>query len=121
MTGSSRGATHHLNGSKTGLDGQPAPGRPFQDLAEVRRVNGSAPLTHLPGWEQGVLRCLSKGPIDLQWASEEVIASLPGVGEMRARGFVQKRRGEDGIDGTADDLIFAEIRRLRWNVLGFGR
>ncbi len=102
------GSTHHLNGSKTGLDGLPVPGRPFQDLAEVRRVKGSGPLTHVPGWEKE-FTLLSKGPIDLQWASEEVIGALPGVGEMRARGFVQKRRGEDQIDGTADDLVFANM------------
>lgn len=100
------GSTHHLNGSKTGLDGLPVPGRPFQDLAEVRRVKGSEPLTHLAGWEKD-FTLLSKGPIDLQWASEEIIAALPGVGEVRARGFVQKRRGEDQIDGTADDFVFA--------------
>ncbi len=99
------GSTHHLNGSKTGLDGLPVPGRPFQDLAEIRRVKGSGPLTHVAGWERD-FTLLSKGPIDLQWASEEIIASLPGVGEVRARGFVQKRRGEDQIDGTADDLVF---------------
>ena len=100
--------THHLNGTKTGLDGLPVPGRPFQDLAEVRRVNGSEPLTHQSDWEKD-FTLLSKGPLDLQWASEEIIASLPGVGQMRARGFVQQRRGEDQLDGTADDLIFASL------------
>ena len=100
--------THHLNGSTTGLDGLPVPGRPFQDLAEVRRVNGSEPLTHQTDWEKD-FTLLSKGPIDLQWASEDVIATLPGVGTLRARGFVQQRRGEDGIDGTADDIIFASL------------
>ena len=102
------GDTHHINGSKVGLDGLPAPGRPFQDLAEIRRIKGNEPLTHQPDWEQD-FTLLSKGPIDLQWASEEVIATLPGVGQMRARGFVQQRRGEDGIDGTADDLVFASL------------
>lgn len=111
------GSTHHLNGTKTGLDGQAVPGRPFQDLAEVRRVNGSGPLTHQPGWDKD-WTLLSKGPIDLQWAGEEVIASLPGVGEVRARGFVQKRRGEDQIDGTADDLVFAGMSPSMGSVSG---
>ena len=102
------GDTHHINGSKTGLDGLPAPGRPFQDLAEVRRINGSGPLTHESGWEQD-FTLLSKGPIDLQWAGENVISTLPGVGQQRARGFVQQRRGPDEIDGTADDLILANL------------
>ena len=102
------GDTHHINGTKTGLDGLPVPGRPFQDLAEVRRVNGSGPLTRQSGWEQD-FTLLSKGPLDLQWASEEVIATLPGVGQMRARGFVQQRRGADQLDGTADDILFATL------------
>lgn len=97
------GDTHHLNGSKVGLDGQPVPGRPFQDLAEVTRVVGSRPLTHLSGWDKD-FTLLSQGPIDLQWANEEIIGALPGVGLSRGRQFVRQRRGPDGIDGTPDDL-----------------
>jgi type II secretory pathway component PulK len=102
----SPGDTTHLNGSKVGLDGLPVPGRPFLDLAEIKRIVGSEPLTKLQGWDRD-FTLLSKGPIDLQWASEDVVGSLPGVGSMQAHGFVQARRGEDGIDGTADDLVFA--------------
>ena len=101
------GGTTHLNGSKTGLDGQPVPGKPFKDLAEVRRVAGSTPLTRLSRWEDD-FTLLSKGPIDVQWAGEDVLAALPGVGQSRARGFVRERRGEDKLDGTADDLILAD-------------
>ena len=101
------GGTTHLNGSKTALDGSPAPGRPLQDLSEVRRVVGSGPLTRLSGWEND-FTLLSKGPIDLQWASEDVVAAIPGVGQARAHSLVRQRRGPDGIDGTADDVIFAD-------------
>ena len=101
------GSTTHLNGSKTGLDGQPVPGRPIQDLNEIRRIVGSTPLTRLSGWDRD-FTLLSKGPIDVQWADEDVIAAIPGVGESRARSFVKQRRGRDGIDGTADDLILAD-------------
>ena len=100
------GNTNHLNGSKTALDGQPVPGRPFLDLAEISRVVGSRPLTHLAGWDHE-FTLLSQGPIDLQWADEDVIGALPGVGRPRARAFVRQRRGEDGKDGTADDLPLA--------------
>jgi type II secretory pathway component PulK len=101
------GDTTHLNGSRVGLDGLPVPGRPFQDVAEIKRIVGSEPLTRLAGWDRD-FTLLSEGPIDLQWANENVIASLPGVGTMQAHGFVQRRRGEDGLDGTADDLILAD-------------
>lgn len=101
------GTTTHLNGSKTGLDGQPVPGRPIQDLTEIRRVAGSQPLTGLSGWDND-FTLLSKGPIDVQWADDAVIAALPGVGQSRARSFVKQRRGPDGLDGTADDFVLAD-------------
>jgi type II secretory pathway component PulK len=108
----------HLNGDETGLDGQPAPNRPFQDVAEIKRVRGSEPLTSQEHWEDD-FSLLSKGPIDLQWASEEVIAALPRVGASRARGFVQQRRGEDKLDGTLDDRLF-ENPQMAFQMLGIG-
>ena len=100
--------TTHPNGTKTAADGLPVPGRPFRDLSEVRRVAHSAPLTNLPDWERD-FTLLSQGPVDLQWAGETVVASLPGVGVSRAKTFVQQRAGPDRIDGTADDRQFADI------------
>ena len=102
----SPGDTTHLNGSRVGLDGLPVPGRPFLDVAEIKRIVGSEPLTRLPGWDRD-FTLLSKGPIDLQWASENVVGSLPGVGAMQAHGFIVTRRGEDGVDGTADDFVLS--------------
>jgi type II secretory pathway component PulK len=99
--------TTHLNGSKIGLDGLPTPNRPFQDISEIRRIVGSPPLTKLQGWDRD-FTLLSKGPIDLQWASEDVVGSLPGVGSMQAHGFIVARRGEDGKDGTADDFVLSQ-------------
>ena len=101
------GTTQHLNGSKTALDGQPVPGRPLQDVMEITRVAGNAPLTRLPGWERD-FTLLSQGPIDMQWAGEEVVGALPGVGLTRARAFVKQRRGADGLDGTKDDIDFSK-------------
>lgn len=103
------GDTTHLNGSRVADDGRPVPGRPFQDLAEVRRVVGSKPLTRQPGWEKD-FTLLSKGPIDLQWASEDVIAGIPGVGPSVARAFVRQRQGPDKLDGTADDMDLATLQ-----------
>lgn len=94
----------HLNGDETAIDGRPAPNRPLKDLAELKRIQGLAPLVSQDGWEKD-FTLISKGQVDLQWASEDVISALPGVGAQRARGFVQQRRGEDRLDGTADDRI----------------
>ena len=99
---------HHLNGSRTTVDGSPVPGKPFDDLGEVRRVVGSEPLTQQPGWENE-FTLWSQGPIDLKWADETLIGSLPGVGLDRARAFVQQRRGPDKLDGTADDYPIDNI------------
>lgn len=98
----------HPNGTKTAADGSPVPGRPLNDLAEIRRVAHSEPLTKLPDWEQD-LTLFSQGPVDLQWASEAVVAALPGVGVSRAQHFVQVRAGPDRVDGTADDMQFAAV------------
>ena len=100
------GDVHHPNGSKLAVDGQPVPGRPFQDLSEVLRVVGNRPLTRDSKWQQD-FTLFSQGPIDLQWASEDVVGALPGVGLARAKNFVRQRRGPDGKDGTSDDLEFA--------------
>ncbi len=101
--------TTHLNGSETGLDGMPAPNRPLQDLAEIRRIRGSQPLVAIPHWEDD-FTLLSRGQIDLQWASEDVVAALPGVGQARARAFIQQRQGPDKLDGTADDRLLETVQ-----------
>lgn len=98
----------HLNGSETGLDGLPAPNRPLQDIAEVRRIRGSEPLVAIPHWEDN-FTLLSTGQIDLQWASEEVLSALPGIGQPQARAFLQQRQGQDKLDGTPDDRILQDV------------
>ena len=67
---------------------------------------GSRPLTRSSNW-QNDFTLFSQGPIDLQWASEDVVGALPGVGLSRAKNFVKQRRGPDGKDGTPDDIEFA--------------
>lgn len=94
----------HLNGDETATDGRPAPNRPLKDISELKRIQGMEPLISQNGWDKD-FTLISKGQIDLQWASEDVISALPGVGAQRARGFIQQRRGEDQLDGTADDRI----------------
>ena len=96
------GNVKHLNGSRSTIDGAPVPGQPFDDLAQVARVVGSEPLVRQEHWQDG-FTLYSQGPIDLKWADEDLIGALPGVGLDRARAFIQRRRGPDGIDGTPDD------------------
>ena len=115
----SPGNLHHLNGSRTAVDGSPVPGKPFDDLEEVRRVVGSEPLTRHAGWENA-FTLWSQGPIDLKWADEDLLGALPGVGLDRARAFVQQRRGPDKLDGTADDYPIDNIA-VAEGMLGFNQ
>ncbi|MBV9127658.1 MAG: general secretion pathway protein GspK [Verrucomicrobia bacterium] len=101
-----------LNGSEVDVNGQPVPNRPLQDLSELRRMKGAAPLLAQKDWENA-FTLLSRGPVDLQWADEELLAVLPNIGQARARAFVQARRGPDGIDGTADDLPINSLDEAR--------
>ena len=102
------GNVRHLNGSQTAIDGSPVPGKPFGDLAEVRRVVGNEPLTRQEGWEDW-FTLYSQGPIDLKWADADLVGALPGVGRDRARAFVQRRQGPDKLDGTPDDYPMTSV------------
>ena len=98
------------NGAETDLLGRKVPNRPLNDLEELQRMRGAAPLLELPEWDRDLTLLTNAAPgIDLRWASEEVIAALPGVGAARARSFVQLRRGPDGVDGTEDDQNFKNL------------
>lgn len=94
-----------MNGAEeSGAYRPPNRGR-LEDVAEVRKVNGSAPLVSVGGWERH-FTLYSSGPIDLLAAPLEVLRLLPGIGEPQAQRFLQLRRGPDGKDGTADDFVF---------------
>ena len=98
-----------LNGAEDDGDYHPA-NRELLSVEELAKVRGTGPLTSQPGW-QDELTIYSLGPIDLGSADAEVLALLPGIGDARMKRFLQMRAGQDGIDGTADDMIFPEPRR----------
>ncbi len=100
-----------LNGNETAVRG-PIANQPLQDLNELRQIPACDPITAQSGWENW-FTLLSQGPIDAQWAPEELIAALPGVGDNRARALVQFRRGPDAEDGTADDRKFADLAEVQ--------
>lgn len=96
-----------LNGMEDG-EGYAPPNRGrLLDLSELYEIPGCEPLTSKSGWE-GDFTLLSQGPIDLQSASPTILGILPGIGDARARRFVQIRRGPDKLDGTKDDLVLKD-------------
>jgi type II secretory pathway component PulK len=108
----------HLNGAPE-VPGYSPPHRPFASLDEVALVRNSGPLTALPGWRDD-FTLYSMGPVDLLAAPLRVLRVLPGVGEDRAKVFLQVRRGPDGIDGTPDDHVFAGMPEIM-SVLGMNQ
>ncbi|MEP6669119.1 MAG: hypothetical protein ABJF10_08205 [Chthoniobacter sp.] len=100
-----------LNGAEDDGSYHPA-NRQLRSIEELRQVRGTAPLTSQPGW-QDELTVYSLGPIDLTSASAEVLELLPGLGHSRVQAFVALRAGRDGVDGTSDDRVFADLQAVQ--------
>ncbi len=107
-----------LNGNETPVRG-PIANQPLRDLAELYQIPACDPLTSQSGWEKD-FTLLSQGPIDVQWANEDVLSSIPGIGQRSARGLVQFRAGPDQEDGTADDIKLTDLRQVQ-GLLGLAK
>lgn len=97
-----------LNGAKASPGYNP-PGRGiFLSVEELAQVKGSQPLVSQAGWEND-FTVYTKTGIDLQSASLRILEVLPGVGSANAVRFLHIRQGPDGVDGTMDDHLFADV------------
>ena len=105
-----------LNGAESQQDYQPKNAL-FQRVEELKEVKGWEKITARPGWEND-FTIYSTGPIDLAWASREILLSLPGMNEQIVDRYLELRRGPDGIDGTPDDPVFESLDEVRL-ALGF--
>jgi hypothetical protein len=106
---------HHLNAPPETDDYHPAHA-PLTSVDELKKVFGWTEFTSKPGWDED-FTINSSGPIDLVWASRDVLRSLPGMGDDLVNHFLQLRRGPDGIDGTVDDTQFNSLADVQ-SVLG---
>jgi hypothetical protein len=86
-------------------------------VEDLKKVFGWAEFTSRPGWDED-FTINSSGPIDLAWASRDVLRALPGMRDDSVDRFLQMRRGPDGIDGTADDVPFNNLTDVQ-SALGF--
>jgi Type II secretion system (T2SS), protein K len=102
---------HHLNAPPETDDYHPAHTL-LTRIDELKKVKGWEQFTSEPGWDND-LTLNSNGPIDLTWASREVLLALPGMTEPMVDSFLQIRRGADGIDGTDDDAQFKSLEDIR--------
>jgi general secretion pathway protein K len=98
---------HHLNAPAESDDYHPAHAL-LTRIDELKKVAGWAEFTSSPGWDDD-FTLNSSGPIDLAWASRDVLLSLPGLTPETVERFLQLRQGPDGIDGTDDDMNFRGI------------
>ena len=104
-----------LNGAEDEGDYRPANSL-LTRLDQVKKIKGWAEFTSQPGWDDD-LTLNSSGPIDITWASREVLLALPGLTEPLVDAFLQIRRGTDQIDGTDDDPQFKSLEEIR-GILG---
>ena len=100
-----------LNGAEDSEDYHPA-NKLLTRIDELKKVKGWLEFTSVPGWDND-FTLNSNGPIDLTWASREVLLALPGMTETMVDNFLQTRRGPDGIDGTQDDTQFKDQNDVR--------
>lgn len=100
-----------LNGAEDEGDYHPANSL-LTRLDQVKKIKGWAEFTATRGWDDD-FTLNSSGPVDLSWASREVMLALPGMTEPLVDAFLQIRRGPDGIDGTEDDPQFKSLDEIR--------
>jgi hypothetical protein len=81
-------------------------------IEELKNVKGWEQFTLTPGWDDE-FTLNSIGPVDVTWASRDVLLALPGMTESLVDRFLQMRRGPDGIDGTSDDVPINSAEEIR--------
>jgi len=107
---------HRLNAPPETADYRPSHA-PLTSVDELKKIFGWGEFTSQPGWDDD-FTIDSSGPIDLAWASRDVLRALPGTRDDFVDRFLQLRRGPDGIDGTADDAQFRNLADIQY-ALGF--
>ncbi|MCE5231222.1 helix-hairpin-helix domain-containing protein [bacterium] len=66
--------------------------------------------------QRGIGRVLTihgDGKINPNFASREVLETVPGISDRIAEEIVWKRNGSDGIPGTDDDYVFQKVEDLK--------
>ncbi|HXX41034.1 MAG TPA: hypothetical protein VEI58_02080 [Chthoniobacterales bacterium] len=102
---------HHLNAPPESDNYHPAHSL-LTRIDELKKVAGWEEFTSTPGWDND-FTLNSSGPIDMTWASRDVLLTLPGMNDQMVDRFLQIRRGPDGIDGTQDDAQFTNLDQVR--------
>lgn len=94
-----------LNGAED-EGGYKAANRMITNLEELKKIKGWEEFTSAKDWDADFTLSSggpTGGPIDIAWASRDVLMALPGASEDRVDQFITMRSGADEIDGTEDD------------------
>ena len=91
---------------------------PLKTLDELKRVQGWEEFTARPDWDADFTIQSTEPKININWASRDVLLALPGFTEPVADRFMSMRRGPDDIEGTDDDVKFANLQEVQI-ALGF--
>src|SRR5205814_2947880 len=102
---------HHLNAPPESDDYHPSHSL-LTRIDELKKVAGWSEFTSTPGWEDE-FTLNSSGPVDLAWASRDVLLALPGLTPAIGDLCLQARRGPDGIEGTEEDTQIRGIDDAR--------
>jgi len=94
-----------LNGAEEDTGYKP-PNMPLRTLDELKRIQGWEDFTSRPDWDADFTLATQDAKIDINWASRDVLLSLPGMSEGVVDRFMAMRRGPDDIQGTEDDILF---------------
>ena len=93
---------HRMNAPEESDDYHPAHA-PMNSVDDLKKVFGWAEFTSKPGWDQDFTTVIGNcQQIDIAYASRDVLRAF-GIPDDFVDLFLQLRRGQDGIDGTADD------------------
>jgi hypothetical protein len=98
-----------LNGAEDEA-GYKAANKPLTRIEELKKIKGWEEFTSAKDWDADLTldsgpNRVTGGPIDIAWASRDVLLALPGASEDRVDQFITMRSGSDEIDGTADDYF----------------
>jgi len=105
-----------LNGAED-EGGYKAANRMITSLEELKKIKGWEEFTSAKDWDAD-LTLSSAGPIDIAWASRDVLMALPGASEDRVDQYLSIRSGPDEIDGTEDDPFTGANQAQAFIVLG---
>jgi type II secretory pathway component PulK len=115
VPGLSRSVIRKIKFRRAGNPDDNQPAQPFQTIEELRFIQGISDEEWFgKGDKPGIkdlVSCFGDGRINVNTASEQVLACIPKVSSI-AGAIVDYRRGEDGLLNSEDDRDFASLDDL---------